>query len=207
MDRFESPTERMWRRFKDDLSGYLRRRLPTTQDADDVLQDVFHRIHRSSDRLAEVDSARGWLYTIARRAVADFYRTRERTATHAAVPLDDEDFEDASAGVAYGAGRYAGSQDVHEEVLSWLRPMIDELPEMYAVPLRMADVDGRSQQDVADELGLSLSGAKSRIQRARGLLGEALGRCCEVEFGSDGRASEFRRLQPAAYPCLADHCV
>jgi len=206
MDRTESQTERLWRGFRKDLRGYLARRLPTSDDADDMLQDVFHRIHRSVDRLTEVENVEGWMYGIARRSVADFYRDRRRRAEQdASLPGPDEVADSAGASHV-GVSTFLGPHDVHEEVLSWLRPMIDDLPEMYAVPLRMADVEGRSQQEVADVLGLSLSGAKSRIQRARVLLGESLGRCCEVEFGAEGRAVEFRRLQTAEDECSAEGC-
>lgn len=196
-----SKTEQLWTRFREDLNHYLERRLPSGADAEDVLQEVFHRIHQSVDRLGDVEHVEGWLYGIARHAVADFYRTRERSVTHASDRLEPGR-EPAIPGDAL-----SGSHDVHEEVLSWIRPMIDDLPEMYAVPLRMADVDGTSQQQVADALGLSLSGAKSRIQRARAMLGDTLRRCCEVEFGAEGRAVDFRRLRPAEDPCAADQCT
>src|SRR5690606_23324295 len=67
---------------------------------------------------------------------------------------------------------YRGEHDVHEEVLTWLVPMIAELPEGYAEAVRLADVEGLTQQELAERLGLSLSGAKSRVQRGRVLLGE-----------------------------------
>ena len=84
-------------------------------------------------------------------------------------------------------------KDVHEEVLSWLEPMIEELPPKYRQALRLADVEGVPQRVVADRLGLSLSGAKSRVQRARVQLGELLDECCQVELGADGRVVESRR--------------
>lgn len=101
---------------------------------------------------------------------------------------------------------YTGSHDVHEEVLSWLRPMIDELPLKYRKPLLMADIEGKTQQEVAAALGLSLSGAKSRVQRGRAMLGELLQRCCAIEFGDDARAVSFHRLNPKDDPCAADGC-
>jgi RNA polymerase sigma-70 factor (ECF subfamily) len=96
---------------------------------------------------------------------------------------------------------------VHEEVLSWLRPMIDNLPDRYRGPLYLAEVEGRSQQHVADVLGLSLSGAKSRVQRARARLGALVQRGCEVEFGPGGRAEAFRRLGPGFDLCEAAGCA
>lgn len=146
------------------------------------------------------------MYGIARRSVADFYRDRRRRAEQDATLLGPDEVADSAGASHVGVSTFVGPHDVHEEVLSWLRPMIDDLPEMYAVPLRMADVEGRSQQEVADVLSLSLSGAKSRIQRARVLLGESLRRCCEVEFGAEGRAVEFRRLQTAEDECSAEGC-
>lgn len=192
-------TDALWHQFKDQLRRFLRARLPSDADADDVLHDVFLRLYDSADRLDEVTHVQGWIYTLARRAVADVYRAKSRHPTDPVDPSDDvlEAVDDAPPSAPLSP--YGGEHDVHEEVLSWLRPMIDALPEMYAVPLHMADVEGKTQQEVADTLGLSLSGAKSRVQRARKRLGEQLRRCCEVEFGPEGRAVAFRRRQ-------ADRC-
>lgn len=191
-----TPTpEALWGQFKDQLRRFLRARLPSDADADDVLHDVFLRLYDSADRLGEVEHVQGWIYTLARRAVADVYRARRRHPTDPVDPSDDvlERISDGPSSALLSP--YSGDHDVHEEVLSWLRPMIDALPEMYAVPLRMADVEGKTQQEVADALGLSLSGAKSRVQRARKRLGEQIRRCCEIEFGPEGRAVAFRHRQ------------
>lgn len=201
-------TTALWAEFRDSLHRFLRARLPSEADADDVLQDVFLRIHEGADRLGAVRHARGWLFAIAQRALADFYRARSRRPDllHGADDAD-ETSEDAGDTPPDNLSAYHGTHDVHEEVLSWLVPLIDELPEPYRVPLRMADVEGRTQQEVADALGLSLSGAKSRVQRGRALLGELLQRCCAVEFGAEGRAVAFRRLRPPDDPCEDDGCA
>jgi RNA polymerase sigma-70 factor (ECF subfamily) len=65
----------------------------------------------------------------------------------------------------------------------------------------MADVEGKTQQEVADYLGLSLSGAKSRVQLARQKLGEVLAACCEVEFGEEGRAVAYRKVKEDGESC------
>jgi RNA polymerase sigma-70 factor, ECF subfamily len=65
--------------------------------------------------------------------------------------------------------------------------MIQSLPEGYRQAVQMAEIEERSQQDVADLLGLSLSGAKSRIQRGRAMLKDVLERCCSFETDGRGR--------------------
>lgn len=186
-------TEAVWARFRAVLLRFLRARLPSEADAEDVLQDVFVRIHEGRGHLAHPDRVQAWVFGIARRAVADFYRARGRR-------LDDAPEETAEppgvAPVEAGVNGRRSDHDVHEEVLSWLVPMVEALPEAYREAVRLADVEGLTQREVADRLGLSLSGAKSRVQRGRALLGEVLRACCEVEFGPDGRAVEYRRRSP-----------
>ena len=73
----------------------------------------------------------------------------------------------------------------------WLDELINQLPEQYRIAVRLSEIEGLTQQAVADRLGLSLSGAKSRIQRGRGLLKEILQQCCRFEFDRRGNLYEI----------------
>jgi RNA polymerase sigma-70 factor (ECF subfamily) len=73
----------------------------------------------------------------------------------------------------------------------WLRATIETLPEEYADALRRVELEGQSQKDAARELGLSYSGMKSRVQRGRALLQQALLRCCAVERDVRGRVIDW----------------
>lgn len=177
--------------FREGLRRFLMQRLPSEADADDVLQDVFVRLHEGADRLAAVEQVQAWVFTVARRAVADFYRAAYRRVEEG--PVEAADGMSPEAPPEVNLASFDGAHDVHEEVLSWIRPLIDELPEPYRTAVYLADVKGLTQQQVADQSGISLSGAKSRVQRGRQMLGEQLRACCEVAFGPEGRAVEFRR--------------
>lgn len=181
-----------WRPFVQGLRAFVAQRVPSAH-AEDVLQETLVRLHESASSLEDIDRAESWVFTIARRTIADFYREQERRPEEETV--DRIDTVAGSEEETENLAPYDGEHDVHEEVLSWLRPMMEDLPEMYRRPLVMADFEGRTQQEVADELGLSLSGAKSRVQRARTRLGRLLKQCCDVEFGPDGRAQAFRRRE------------
>lgn len=185
-------TEMLWRKFSGKVRSFIRSKVSNNDEAEDVLQDIFIRIHKGIDDLRNENRVQSWVFGIARRALADHYRKKGR---------DKE--EPAGAEIKTGGDEdpmldlndFEGEHGVHEEVLSWLIPMIDELPDKYGKPLKMADVEGKTQQEVADHLGLSLSGAKSRVQRARQKLGEVLAACCEVEFGDQGRAVAYRKIK------------
>ncbi|MDZ7683569.1 MAG: RNA polymerase sigma factor SigZ [Fodinibius sp.] len=186
-------TETLWRKFSDQVRGFIRSRVSNKQEAEDVLQDIFIRIHNGIDDLRHEDRLQSWVFSIARRALVDHYRKkgRDKEEPVGSEVSEDDGIEDTLDDI----NDFEGDHGVHEEVLSWLIPMIDELPEKYGTPLKMADVEGKTQQEVADELGLSLSGAKSRVQRARQKLGEVLAECCEVEFGEEGRAVAYHKIK------------
>ncbi len=188
-----SAEEAPWRPFVDGLRRFVKSRVPEA-DAEDVLQDTLVRLHEAADSLRDADRAEAWVFSIARRAIADFYRDRERGPDEEPMGRAPAEATDEPPPTENLSG-YDGEHDVHEEVLSWLRPMAETLPEMYRHPLIMADFEGHTQQEVADDIGLSLSGAKSRVQRARVKLREQLQACCEVEFGPEGRAVAFRRRE------------
>ncbi len=183
----------VWRPFVEGLRSFIRSRVPAA-DAEDVLQDTLIRLHENASSLRDADRAEAWVFSIARRAIADYFRQEDRRPVDTTVDDPTVETDPPPENLA----PYEGDHDTHEEVLSWLRPMAEELPEMYRRPLVMADFEGHTQQAVADEIGLSLSGAKSRVQRARTKLREILTRCCEIEFGPEGRAVAFRRRETTA---------
>ena len=81
-----------------------------------------------------------------------------------------------------------------------MRDMLRCLPEKYGQALRLTEFEGLSQTALAERLGLSLSGAKSRVQRAREKLREALLDCCHVELDRLGQVLHF---EPRCAACAA----
>ncbi|MDA8017173.1 MAG: sigma-70 family RNA polymerase sigma factor [Thermoanaerobaculia bacterium] len=184
------------------LRAFVGRRVPE-RDADDVAQDVLLRLHRGLNKLRDPSRWESWAFGIARRTIADYYRSR-RPGTTDGRGGEIETVEDPNGGGPRGFGRFEGDHSVHEEVLGWLRPTAESLPAKYRDALLLADFDGHTQKEVAVHLGLSLSGAKSRVQRARALLADAVQRCCEVALNADGEAVDFRRLEEDEAACYGD---
>jgi RNA polymerase sigma-70 factor (ECF subfamily) len=71
-------------------------------------------------------------------------------------------------------------------LLASFRRMITELPEPYREAVQLTELEGLTQQELATRLGISLSGAKSRVQRGRAMLKDMLLECCRFEFDRRG---------------------
>ena len=91
--------------------------------------------------------------------------------------------------------------DAVEDIASCLSHMIDDLPERYRQAITLTEYDGLSQRGISEQLGLSLSGAKSRIQRARGKLKDMLLECCHFEFDRLGHIIDYQSKEPSCRYC------
>jgi RNA polymerase sigma-70 factor, ECF subfamily len=183
-------TEAVWLEISGRLRRFIAARVRNRDDAEDVLQDVFVKIHDQLPRLEDPARLNAWVYQITRNAIVDYYRRRGRTPE-----LTTEFPDDLAADVA--------ETDLTDEVAAWLLPMIETLPPKYRDAMRLAEVQGLTQQETAERLGISLSGAKSRVQRGRERLREALVSCCHIELDRAGRVVEWRSRRPS---CAAGGC-
>ncbi len=71
------------------------------------------------------------------------------------------------------------------------------MPEKYSKALILSDIEGVKQELIAKKLGLSVSGAKSRIQRARKMLKDYFLKCSEFKYDSRDRLIEFYPKSPS----------
>ncbi|WP_422135914.1 RNA polymerase sigma factor SigZ [Endozoicomonas sp. ALD040] len=163
--------ENHWQEHKVRLQRYIAREVSEPSAVDDILQNVYLKAHTHIHTLKSEDRMGSWLYRIAQNAVMDYYRQQK--------PWDE--LPDSLA-----AGEEDEAERAHQELARCMVPFMDELPEKYRIPLQMSELQGMSQKQVAKALGLSLSGAKSRIQRGRVQLKERFIACCDIEVGRGG---------------------
>src|SRR5260221_14706069 len=93
--------------------------------------------------------------------------------------------------------------DVVSELIPCIQEMIDDLPVDYRQALLLTEYEGLTQRELAERLGLSLSGAKSRVQRAREKLKAMLLDCCHFEFDRLGKIIDY---QPRCACCANQQC-
>ena len=140
-----------------------------------MLQEVFLRIHRHLPSLREDTLIAAWVYQITRNTIVDHLRAKRVSTPLPEIATETEELNTDNALVG-----------------KWLQAMINDLPETYREAVRLAEIDNLPQAQIAERLHLSVSGAKSRVQRGRESLKQMLDRCCHVEFDRRGNVVEYR---------------
>lgn len=170
-------SEQLWETFSGPLHQFIQRRVRDPHSAEDILQDVFLKIHTHIDTLRTQDRLSSWIYQITRNAIADYYRAQRPTVELAeTLAVADELVGD----------------DVVRELSPCVAAMVDGLPEAYREALRLTSSQGLSQKALSERLGISFSGAKSRVQRARAKIKEQLLECCHFQFDHAGRIIDYQ---------------
>jgi len=170
-------SQEIWNEVQSGLRAFIAKRVADEASVEDLSQEVFMRMQRGLGGLKDQSRLLSWIYQIARHAIIDHYRARDRQPDRpAGLPSDLETFHPASLPVESSEG----SGQPRRELAGCLRPMIERLPEDYRRAVILVDLEGLAQHEAAARLGLSVSGMKSRVQRGRRQLRDMLEACCVI---------------------------
>lgn len=159
-----------WRDHERELLAFLVRRSRSHDEAEDVLQEVFAKALTHGRDFCSLDNPRAWLFRVARNSLVDRARLARPTVdlTDTLVqPIDEQPAVEALAECLPLA--LLGLSDEDRDVIT------------------KCDFDGMGQKDYADQRGISLAAAKSRLLRARQRLRVHLVEKCQVSFDDAGR--------------------
>jgi RNA polymerase sigma-70 factor, ECF subfamily len=186
--------EAIWREFHDGLLGFIERRVRSREIAEDVLQEVMLRIHRQADGIQRAERAGAWVHAIARNAITDHYRSAQvRREVATGREIDHERAGEPEA----------EPPDARAELAACVAPLLTRLPPSYHTALTLTELEGLTQAQAADRIGISLSGMKSRVQRARRQLQNVLTACCEIELDRRRSLASYRPRNGSC-DCSAD---
>ncbi|MDD2919164.1 sigma-70 family RNA polymerase sigma factor [Rhodoferax sp.] len=163
-----------WTLHAAELRGWLRHRVGNDALADDLLQDLFLKALRQGERFCDLHNARAWLFEVARNLLADQLRV-----AHHMVDLP----EDLAA--------QSDDTDTVDTLTACLPRVLSELSPQDREAITLCDLQGMAQADFARASGLSLSAAKSRVQRARVRLRAQMSQACQVQMDEVGRVADF----------------
>ena len=166
-----------WRELEARLRPYVARRVRGPADVDDVVQDVFVRLQRGLSSLRDGERFGGWVYRVAEHAVVDHLRARARH------PLANGNDAETKA----DAGEATDTDPALEaDLAECVALFVSRLPSPYREAITLTELQGLTQKEGAEMLGLSLSGMKSRVQRGREQIRRMFEECCEISTDARG---------------------
>jgi RNA polymerase sigma-70 factor (ECF subfamily) len=190
--------QQIWTELGATVRRFVASRVRDVHEADDITQDVMLKVHSHLAELPPAGNLPAWMIAIARNALIDHYRAKS-VREHAdidQIKLADDD---------RAAGHDVDDDDDNQRALRELAPcigrMIELLPEPYCQALKLTDIDGLTQQQLAERVGISLSGAKSRVQRARQQMRAMIERCCRIDLDARGNIMDYHPTDLAHRYC------
>ena len=143
--------EQTFRTERKRLFDFIRRRVRTEEDAEDILSDVFYQLISSYSVTEPIEKMTSWLFTVARNKIIDWYRKKRpeslpRDLTDPSMPLNLED-------ILYDPTQ--NPDQVYARSLVWteLAETLDELPEEQKQVFVMHELEGKSFKEIAEITG------------------------------------------------------
>jgi RNA polymerase sigma-70 factor (ECF subfamily) len=179
-------TEILWHGFSSGLKSFIYSKVKNIADTEDILQNVYLKLHDNLHSLKDESRIKPWIYQITRNMIIDHFRADNRNLN-----INELKSELKST---HSSGKF---MDI---AISDMIRMMDELSPEYCEALCLTEIDGMSQKEYAQMMGLSYSGAKSRVQRARLMLRDMLLKCCHYQFDKYGTVFD---IQPKCWCCCS----
>jgi len=179
-------TAQIHKEYSAKLFRFISSRVKDPAISKDLLQETFVSVHLKIESLLDENKLKSWLFSIANNTINDYYRKNKKS--NQALEIDDEKLAEEE------------TKDKHS-FQDCLLPHIKNLPPLYKEAVYLSDIKGLKQTAVAARLGISISGAKSRIQRGRKLIQEGYMNCCDYKMDDKGYLVGEHKEQSACKVC------
>lgn len=171
----------IWNTFNKDLYRYILSRVKDKDVSKDILQDTFIKIQKNISTLKDEKSLKFWIYKITYNSIIDYFRTLKNDRNDLKEIYDENENADKT-----------GLEDKTSELAECIVPFINKLPGKYKEALTLTEFKNYSQLELAEHLGISYSGAKSRVQRAKLKLKEIFEECCNISSDKYGNIIDYK---------------
>ena len=167
--------EAIWSEYRAALKLFLHAKVSNEADVEDLLQDILIKTYDNLDAIKAQKSIKSWLFQIANNTIIDYYRKKGRAhAVTSAALLPHEESPQSTI-----------------DLSNCISPFINALPDEHASLLTAIDLNNQSQKQYAEQLGISYSTLKSRVQKSRGLLKQVFDDCCHFKIDKIGNVYDY----------------
>jgi len=158
-------TERLDQTFRDEqnrLLAFIKSRISSAEDAEDILQDVFFQAARAMDVTEPIGNLAGWLYRAARNRIIDWYR-KKRFKT---VPLSGFDDNPSIEDLLSDTGINIENDYLRSVAADALLECLEELPRAQREVFIMQEIEGRKFREIAELTGTPVNTLLARKRYA-----------------------------------------
>jgi RNA polymerase sigma-70 factor, ECF subfamily len=168
------------------LFSFIKSKVHNHQDAEDILQNVFIKVAAGMEDLHRKERLQSWIYTIARNAIIDYYRTNAAKKSMAfegdiSDSFTDDEYNDTTKGLD-----------------CCLIDFVNQLPEEYRDIIIDVEMRGIKQKDLVEKYNLAYPSIRSRVQRGREKLKQILLKCCHIEWDNRGNILDVQSKNTCA---------
>lgn len=169
----------IWNNFQDAIGNFIKSKVSDEDHVKDIQQDVFLKFIQAKEEGKKIRNIQQWLFQVTRNTISDHFRKHYKVNK---VELDHLELE---------------TERVVDGCVCDITGFIikNYLPSEYATPLYLSDIEKMPQTEIAKKLKLSISGAKSRIQRGRKMLKDLIIKCVIIDYNNKGEVVNFQ-LKP-----------
>jgi RNA polymerase sigma-70 factor (ECF subfamily) len=179
----------IYTQFHNSLLSFIRSKIKSREDAEDILQNVFIKISANVNGLADEEKLQSWIFTITRNAIIDYYRAH---ASKKSVSIEEDQEENMLDDI---------QTDPTKGLDQCINTMINLLPDEYKSIIIDSELKGIKQKDMAEKYGMAYPSMRSRVQRGRERLKQLLYNCCHIETDRHGNVLEARGRTDCNGPC------
>jgi RNA polymerase sigma factor (sigma-70 family) len=157
------------------LQGFIRKRVRNSEDAEDILQEVYYQLADADRLLKPIDQMAAWLFTVARNRITDLYRKRKtESMPEIFTETDDEGIFTELRNLMFDNG--STPEDDYLRSLVWieLEKALDELPEEQRLVFELTELKGLSFKEIYEQTGVPVNTLISRKRYAVLVLRERL---------------------------------
>ncbi|CAM2772896.1 RNA polymerase sigma factor SigZ [Vibrio tubiashii] len=165
--------EQVWAEYQQALKSFLHSKVSNPDDVEDLQQEILLKTYQNLSTIADVSSVKAWLFQLANRTIIDFYRKRARQQRDGELQADDLWFEEQET-------------SMEQEMAECIKPFVNALPAEQSQLLEAVELNGESQKQIAEKVGVSYSTLKSRVQKGRVELKKLFEACCTFQLDKHG---------------------
>jgi RNA polymerase sigma-70 factor, ECF subfamily len=177
--------------FRKSLLAFIRGRVSSGEDAEDILQDVFFKISSSLEKLSDDQKLNSWVYSITRNSIIDYYRAGAKRSKISTWVVSEE--------ILSGQP----TPDTTKGLDLCMTSLISLLPKNYREILIDAEINGVSQKDLAHKYEMAYPSMRSRVQRGRTKLKQLFRNCCHIESDHYGHIIEVQQKTGCGDECTS----